>query len=112
MAKKKPAKKSLKKSPKQQKKEEVKTKTDIPIEVKADIPDEIPMDVPKEPLLEIPYHDKKPVLFKGIAVHLFVYVIIAITLAFLNVPSMYIFLTMMILVWGLFVISYAYYKKK
>jgi hypothetical protein len=64
------------------------------------------------PLLEIPYHEKKHVLLKGIAIHLMVYVILGLCLALIGVPPLLIFIVMMVLLWGLFVISYHFYHKK
>ncbi len=57
-------------------------------------------------------HHKRHVMLKGIALHLFVYIILALTLIFLGVPNEVVFIVIMILLWGLFVISYSHYKRK
>ncbi len=59
-----------------------------------------------------PHHEKKNVLLKGIAVHLTVYILIALVLAVFGVPAIIIFFLMAVLLWGLFVISYAFYFHK
>ena len=71
-----------------------------------------PIALAKEQPLEIPYHEKKHVLLKGIAIHLMVYVILGLSLALIGVPALLIFIVMMVLLWGLFVISYHFYHKK
>ncbi len=107
MAKKKtPVKKTQKKNP--IKKIVAEPKADTFMQAEIEKPKPIPVP---QPLLEITYQDKRHILLKGVTIHLFVYMIIAITLAYLNVPAIFIFLVMMVLLWGLFVISYAFYKK-
>jgi hypothetical protein len=64
------------------------------------------------PLLEIPYHEKKHVILKGIAIHLLVYIILGLCLALIGVPAVFIFIVIMVLLWGLFMISYHFYHKK
>jgi len=57
-------------------------------------------------------HKKKEIMLKGIGLHLGVYVLISILLWFLNVPANLIFVIFMVLLWGLFVLSYAFYYEK
>jgi hypothetical protein len=61
---------------------------------------------------DVARRDKKHMILKGIGMHLFVYIVIALILSFLGVPSIIIFLVMMVLLWGLFMISYAFYNKR
>lgn len=57
-------------------------------------------------------HDKKKVLLKGIGIHILTYLAISLILTGLGVPFFVVFLVFMMLVWGLLVLSYAYYFHK
>jgi hypothetical protein len=57
-------------------------------------------------------HNKKQILMKGIGLHLLVYSLIALFLSLLGVASLVVFLVVMVLLWGLLVLSYAYYYEK
>ncbi|MFH2021159.1 MAG: hypothetical protein ABIJ34_07100 [archaeon] len=57
-------------------------------------------------------HSKTHVLLKGSALHAIVYALIAIALTLLGVPPVITFVVIMVLVWGLFVMGYAYYYHK
>ena len=56
--------------------------------------------------------NKKQIMMKGIALHLLVYLLISLLLWFFNVPGQLIFVIFMVLLWGLFVLSYAFYYEK
>ena len=55
---------------------------------------------------------KKQIMLKGVTLHIVVYVLISLLLWFLNVPGNLIFVIFMVLLWGLFVLSYAFYYEK
>lgn len=57
-------------------------------------------------------YNKKEIMMKGVSLHLVVYVLISLLLWFLNVPANLIFVIFMVLLWGLFVLSYAFYFEK
>jgi fatty acid desaturase len=58
------------------------------------------------------HHTKKQTLLKGVSVHILIYALIALTLAMMGVPILIIFMVVMILFWGLIVMSYAFYYHK
>ena len=53
--------------------------------------------------------EKKQVMVKGIGMHIGVYIALALILSLLKVPFYITVIVVMVLLWGLFVISYAYY---
>jgi len=57
-------------------------------------------------------HVKKDTVLKGIGLHLLVYAVLAFVLGLIGVDPAIIFLIVMVLLWGLLVISYEYYYKK
>jgi len=57
-------------------------------------------------------HDKKQVLKKGILYHLTTYAGISLVLCSIGVPALISFMVFMVLLWGLFVMSYAFYYQK
>ena len=56
-------------------------------------------------------HDKKSVLVKGVILHLVTYALIALGLTLLGVPGYIAFVVVMVMVWGLFVLGYAFYNQ-
>jgi fatty acid desaturase len=56
--------------------------------------------------------EKKQVMLKGIGLHLLVYAAIAVLLSLIGVPGFVVFPVIMVFLWGLFVLSYAYYHHK
>jgi len=56
--------------------------------------------------------DKKKVMLKGIVLHIAVYILIAFLLKLFKVPGNIIFVIMMVLLWRLLVLSYAFYYEK
>lgn len=56
--------------------------------------------------------NKKDVLVRGTSLHLIVYMFIAILLGLAGVPGTMIFMLLMVLLWGLFVMGYAFYYQK
>lgn len=60
-----------------------------------------------------PSHEhKKKILLKGIAMHVLTYIIIGAILIMLGVPFYIVFIISMVLLWGLFVLSYAMWNEK
>ena len=57
-------------------------------------------------------HNKKQTLVKGVSLHVAVYVIIALLLLLVGIPSIVVFSVVAVMVWGLLVMSYAYYYHK
>jgi len=57
-------------------------------------------------------HDKKMILKKGILYHLVTYAGISLVLCGIGVPALISFMVFMVLLWGLFVMSYAFYYQK
>ncbi|MCM2325540.1 MAG: hypothetical protein NDI94_03695 [Candidatus Woesearchaeota archaeon] len=57
-------------------------------------------------------HDKKKVMWHGIGLHLVAYVLISLLLLLFGVAPSFVFIVLMVLIWGLFVMSYAYYYHK
>jgi hypothetical protein len=55
---------------------------------------------------------KKDVLFNGIGIHLIVYALIGMLLLLLGTPGLVIFLFEAVLLWGLFVLAYAFHNRK
>ncbi|MBN2368092.1 hypothetical protein JXC34_03660 [Candidatus Woesearchaeota archaeon] len=56
--------------------------------------------------------DKKQVLMRGVGLHLVIYVIIGLLLTLMGIPFVVVFSIIAVMVWGLFVLSYAYYYSK
>ncbi|MBT3720189.1 hypothetical protein HN789_03365 [archaeon] len=54
---------------------------------------------------------KKEVLLKGIGLHLLTYLVICIILLLIGVPLYIAVMLFMVLIWGLFVLSYALVNK-
>lgn len=73
---------------------------------------EIKLSEPSSPAVAVQHHDKKKVLFKGIIIHLLSYALLGIIMSALGVPNFIVLAILMVLVWGLFVLSYAYYYHK
>jgi len=55
---------------------------------------------------------KKKVLKTAIALHLTVYLILGMVLTLFKVPPTVIFSIIMVLIWGLLVMGYAYYNER
>jgi hypothetical protein len=57
-------------------------------------------------------HNKKEVALKGIGLHLLTYAVIGGILLLMQVPVMIVFFLEMALIWGLIVMSHAYWYHK
>jgi hypothetical protein len=57
-------------------------------------------------------HEKKNILVKGVLLHLVTYALIGIALTLMGIPPFISFVVVMVLVWGLFVLGYAFYNQK
>jgi hypothetical protein len=56
--------------------------------------------------------NKKKIMMHGIGLHLVVYILISMLLYLFGVPAVMCLIVFMVLFWGLFVMSYAYYYHK
>lgn len=66
----------------------------------------------KKSTKKIIHHDKKKIILKGATFHFFGYIILGLFLNLLGIPPMITFIVIMVLLWGLFVMCYAYYYHK
>lgn len=66
----------------------------------------------KEVSKKTSHKPKKEVLLKGIAMHLLTYVIICAVLIMMGVPLYIALIVFIVLVWGMFVLSYALWYEK
>ncbi|NTV23600.1 MAG: hypothetical protein HGA85_04460 [Nanoarchaeota archaeon] len=57
-------------------------------------------------------HNKKDVLIRGLGLHLLVYLVIGAVLLLLGVPGIVVFFLEMALIWGLIVMTHAYWYHK
>ncbi len=58
------------------------------------------------------HQSKKEIMMHGIGLHLITYLLISMFIYLIGAPATVAFIVFMVLSWGLFVMSYAYYYHK